>query len=345
MTETTRHRLTHVLHFIVFQLITKCFKYCDGSVLLLRSPESYASFPPFIPCPYGTLSFQFYTQNPKGLLAYSEDDATGRFLSITLLPQGRLKLEMELRLPQYRISRDHITAMLEYKEFDIEKHNSWNHTNSVPWHTFNLTIHSGEISNVLSGVTIKLDERQMVRQFTPGIIFLVHGMESRTVTYFGQTLYIGQLPARMRTDATQRALFSAAMQPSFQGVIKNINLGTCALNTMSEYVTDPISEHCGQIPPQSLGNGAYYVQDHQMVRLVEHTVCSSSITYKKLQTNNSWFNDRASSAFSQQWGDRKICHDIQLLTIELYLVDGNYARFIEANVGTVIVWELEHLRD
>ncbi|KAF6769178.1 hypothetical protein AHF37_11993 [Paragonimus kellicotti] len=180
-------------------------------------------FPSFIPCPYDTLSFQFYTRNPKGLLAYAEDDATGRFLSITLLPQGRLKLEMELRLPQYRISRDHVTVMLEYGEFVVGKHDLWNHTNSLSWHTFNLTIHSGELSNMLSSVTIQLDGRQTVRQFTPGIIFHTFSAESRTLTYFGQPLYIGQLPARMRADATQRALFSAAMQPSFQGVIKDMD--------------------------------------------------------------------------------------------------------------------------
>ncbi|KAF7262418.1 hypothetical protein EG68_00301 [Paragonimus skrjabini miyazakii] len=308
MNKTMRNQLSHVLHFIVFQLITKYFKYCDGSVLLLRSPESYATFPSFIPCPYDTLSFQFYTRNPKGLLAYAEDEATGRFLSITLLPQGRLKLEMELRLPQYRISRDHITVMLEYRECDGKNHDLWNHSNPSPWHTFNLTIHSGEISNMLSSVTIQLDGRQTVRRFTPEIIFLTHSAESRTLTYFGQPLYIGQLPARMRTDATQRALFSAAMQPSFQGIIKNIDLGTCALKPVSESVTDPTSGRCRQVPPEYLGNGAYYVQAHQMSQLREHAFCSPSVTYKKPQTNTSWIDSRENSAFYQQLGNRNICH-------------------------------------
>ncbi|KAF5405891.1 hypothetical protein PHET_00642 [Paragonimus heterotremus] len=308
MNKTMRYKLSHVLHFIVLQLIAKCFKYCDGSVLLLRSPDSYASFPSFIPCPYDTLSFQFYTRNPKGLLAYAEDEATGRFMSITLLPQGRLKLEMELRLPQYRISRDHITVMLEYMESGVEKHDLWNHSNPLPWHTFNLTIHSGEISNMLSSVTIQLDRHQTVRQFTPGIIFLTHSGEGRTLTYFGHPLYIGQLPARMRTDATQRALFSSAMQPSFQGMIKNINLGSCALKTMSESLTDPIPGRCGEVPPQYLGNGAYYVQANQMTQHREHTFCSSSVTYKRDRSNTSRINSTTNSALYEQSSGRKICH-------------------------------------
>ncbi|VDO71066.1 unnamed protein product [Schistosoma mattheei] len=160
---------------------------------LFRTPGSYAILPELKPCPSGGLYFKFFTSTSTGLLLYTENNVTGQFFALTLLPNSRIKLELELRSPQYRITRSHTTITLDYSE------------------------------------------------------------KSKIDTYLNE----------MRSDATQRALFSAAMQPSFQGIVKDIYVIQCPTSYHSKIQIEMNSlKQCIPYEPIILENGALKIHSY-----------------------------------------------------------------------------------
>ncbi|GAA47640.1 hypothetical protein CLF_100618 [Clonorchis sinensis] len=228
------------------------------------SVDNYAVFPPFIPCPRATMSFEFQTTQPTGLLVYSEDNSTGRFLSITLLPMHRLKVELELRLPQYRTSRDHTTMVLDFATSHWKEPVEKGHQ---LWHFFNMTMSSGQTGNILSGLIIHLDEKRFVHQFTPALIYSAPLSHKTPKVYFGEPLYIGQIPDHMRSDATKRSLFSSAMQPTYNGLIQNLQLGECSVQELRGCKMSEGWRMCDTLTPAELNNGAVYIPDSRGLRV------------------------------------------------------------------------------
>ncbi|KAG5449004.1 hypothetical protein CSKR_100345 [Clonorchis sinensis] len=235
-----------------------------SGTLLFRSVDNYAVFPPFIPCPRATMSFEFQTTQPTGLLVYSEDNSTGRFLSITLLPMHRLKVELELRLPQYRTSRDHTTMVLDFATSHWKEPVEKGHQ---LWHFFNMTMSSGQTGNILSGLIIHLDEKRFVHQFTPALIYSAPLSHKTPKVYFGEPLYIGQIPDHMRSDATKRSLFSSAMQPTYNGLIQNLQLGECSVQELRGCKMSEGWRMCDTLTPAELNNGAVYIPDSRGLRV------------------------------------------------------------------------------
>ncbi|OON13887.1 hypothetical protein X801_10329 [Opisthorchis viverrini] len=247
--------------FLAQVFINAFFK---NSQTVLVSVDNYAVFPPFIPCPRTTMSFEFQTTQPTGLLVYSEDNSTGRFLSFTLLPMHRLKVEFELRLPQYRTSRDHTTMVLDFAS------SHWNEPAEKGhqlWHFFNMTLSSGQTGNKLNGLIIHLDGKSFVHQFTPALVYSAPLNRKTPKVYFGEPLYIGQIPEHMRSDATKRSLFSSAMQPTYNGLVQNLQLGECSIRELRGNKMSKGCRMCDTITPEELNNGAVYTPNSRGLRV------------------------------------------------------------------------------
>ncbi|XP_018648887.1 hypothetical protein Smp_180750 [Schistosoma mansoni] len=206
---------------------------------LFRTPGSYAILPELKPCPSGGLYFSFFTTTSTGLLLYTENNITGQFLALTLLHNSRIKLELELRSPQYRITRAHTTITLDYSE------------------------------------------------------------KCRSETHLNE----------MRSDATQRALFSAAMQPSFQGIIKDIYVIQCPTLYHSKLQTETnYSRQCIPYEPIILENGALKIHSYSSSLNKLSHFCSSqtnpSNEINGLINDLSYFNllqKQTSSVRCERW--------------------------------------------
>ncbi|TNN15413.1 hypothetical protein EWB00_001290, partial [Schistosoma japonicum] len=187
------------------------------------------------------------------------------FFALTLLPNSRIKLELELRPPQYRITRAHTTVTLNYSE----KRKTNTHVNTVSSHlshrfssTPSSDWHTVEISFVSHGnytidaVKLKINEfHTQIKVFPPIDFSSLNSNFKSKYFLIGPYVFIGQLPDVMRADATERALFSAAMQPSFQGIIKDIYVFQCKNHSKKSCDTNFPSE-CTTYEPISFENGA-----------------------------------------------------------------------------------------
>ncbi|KAA0187347.1 hypothetical protein FBUS_00386 [Fasciolopsis buskii] len=226
------------------------------ATVLIREEDSYAVYSPFRPCPGSSLSVRFHRKNSNGLLIYSEDNGTGRFLSVTLLPNRKLKVELELRVPQYRTTTDHVILMLDCTQSDQWKMSSAALTGD--WHLFTLTVVSNvPSSNIINQIIATLDDHTVKHSFSPGIIYNTDN-SSKIVPKFGDQVYVGQLPPPLRKDATQRALFSAAMQPTHFGQIQVFMHETCVSNY---FLMDEERDKHTQLKPEFLSRGTIWTEN------------------------------------------------------------------------------------
>ncbi|VDP75418.1 unnamed protein product [Echinostoma caproni] len=237
------HWFVHVFHILI-NIPAQSI-----STVLIRQEDSYAVYPAFFPCPGSALSVRFHDRNSNGLLVYSEDVSTGRFLSITLLPNRRLKIELELRLPQYRTTMDHVILMLDCAQFE----GGSTHTEHTRWHLFTLRVLSHtDGSNTIDKIVVRLDGHEASHTFNPGIFYTKEN-SSGLIPKFGDQLFVGQLPHGLRKDATQRALFSAAMQPTLMGRVQLFMESTC----VSE--SQPLAQNeCINLQPLVLSEGSLW---------------------------------------------------------------------------------------
>nr|AAW25835.1 SJCHGC08124 protein [Schistosoma japonicum] len=123
--------ISKLIHFINI-MYTISFLHHQGIMadFLFRTPNNYLILPEWKFCPSCGLYFNFITASSTGLLLYTENNKTGQFFALTLLPNSRIKLELELRPPQYRITRAHTTVTLNYSE----KRKTNTHVNTVSSH-------------------------------------------------------------------------------------------------------------------------------------------------------------------------------------------------------------------
>uniref|UniRef100_A0A5K4F366 Neurexin-4 n=1 Tax=Schistosoma mansoni TaxID=6183 RepID=A0A5K4F366_SCHMA len=256
-----------VNNFIVVLIMLFFYQQRIMADFLFRTPGSYAILPELKPCPSGGLYFSFFTTTSTGLLLYTENNITGQFLALTLLHNSRIKLELELRSPQYRITRAHTTITLDYSEkcrsethlseFDSRLSHKSDSIFSSRWNTVEITFES-QTNHTIDGVKLKINKYHTHMRIFPPVDF----SPSKHIL-LGHYMFMGQLSDEMRSDATQRALFSAAMQPSFQGIIKDIYVIQCPTLYHSKLQTETnYSRQCIPYEPIILENGALKIHSY-----------------------------------------------------------------------------------
>ncbi|CAH8451582.1 unnamed protein product [Schistosoma turkestanicum] len=253
---------------------------------LFRTPNSYVVLPELKPCPAGGLYFSFFTASSTGLLLYTENNKTGQFFALTLLPNNRIKLELELRTPQYRITRAHTTITLDYSEkgntdtyfgqIDSRMSHKSGSTFSSRWNTVEVTFES-QTNHTIDGVKLQTNKFHTQVKIFPPVDFSPSKFYSISdYVLLGPYMFMGQLPDDMRLDATERALFSAAIQPSFQGIIKDIFLIQCTTSYHSKKLIETnSSRQCISYEPIRMENGAIKINSYSSsINEISH-VCSA----------------------------------------------------------------------
>ncbi|CAH8830596.1 unnamed protein product [Trichobilharzia szidati] len=259
-----------LLYVTLLHIIWSTYQKDTMADFLFRIPNSHVILSEFQPCPSSKLYLTFLSAGSTGLLMYAENNKTGQFFALTLLPGNRIKLEMELRPPQYRVTRAHTTMTLDYSQ----KHNinpsiNWlssrvssnlDKIHSTQWNYVEISFHS-KTEYSADVVRMKVNEFHTQIQLSPSdSLSLVRSYSKPKSSLFGPYVYIGQIPDAMRSDATERALFSVAMQSSFQGIIKDIRTVQCVDSKNSKRINLlPLATECMEFETISLENGAVNV--------------------------------------------------------------------------------------
>ncbi|KAH8851340.1 Neurexin-1 [Schistosoma japonicum] len=331
--------ISKLIHFINI-MYTISFLYHQGIMadFLFRTPNNYLILPEWKFCPSCGLYFNFITASSTGLLLYTENNKTGQFFALTLLPNSRIKLELELRPPQYRITRAHTTVTLNYSEKrktnthvnTVSSHLShrFSSTPSSDWHTVEISFVSHG-NHTIDAVKLKINEfHTQIKVFPPIDFSSLNSNFKSKYFLIGPYVFIGQLPDVMRADATERALFSAAMQPSFQGIIKDIYVFQCKNHSEKSCDTNFPNE-CTTYEPISFENGALkiYTQSNSLNKLLH--ICPAHndrlIISHKLTGDLTYFNLLHKQIYSEPCG--KESHNT------LNLNGQNYATFHFNAVG------------
>jgi len=172
---------TIVLSFSTLSLLVYC---CQASLLLSGSPDCFALYPPWAPN-NNTLTLEFSTTSPSGLLLYT--DADNYFYELKLV-------DSTLRL-RYNIGYG--TKILTVGS----------HLNNALWHRIQI---------------IKIN--YITKLIVDGFVAVTHSDSDLSELYF-EKVYVGGLPNIWNNRLDELALPSVVFEPKFSGGIRNIGYG------------------------------------------------------------------------------------------------------------------------
>ena len=162
--------------------------------------DSYATFPQWSGCPNASLSFEFKTRKPEGMLWYVDDGGTTDYFEI-MLEHGRIKLTM-------KIASD-TEDNLEIEEgYDLHDNN---------WHRVEL-----RRDHMVTTLTVDDEEESHVS----------FGPDSTFGDAANQQCFVGGVPSDYRDNLGLLSLPSVALQPRFKGHLRNILYNNCTCETV-----------------------------------------------------------------------------------------------------------------
>ena len=152
------------------------------------SQISYAKFPSWRPCQNGSISFEFKTHQPNGLLFYLDDGGRFDFFEIKLVG-GRVKVRLNLGDGAIFIT-------------------STQSVNDGRWHGIELKRNKDETTLIVDKIAQTRASRGSEFNFGNGS---------------GNSLvYMGGLPISFTTQLNRLALPSVMFEPRFRGSIRNL---------------------------------------------------------------------------------------------------------------------------
>lgn len=163
-----------------------------GPSLLMKDGFSTALYPR-IPLESTTvIFFEFQCATLKGRLLYAENVSMGTFISIKLVDPGTLRFEMKI-LKQVGHQFIILSAILTKN----------------PWHSVEIRI------DLLNGQILVIVDGEGAYPAS------VHDIKSPFQDSFGDTIYVGRLQNSLLKDASKVVHFTAAMEKSFVGLLRN----------------------------------------------------------------------------------------------------------------------------
>ncbi|GBN15537.1 Neurexin-3 [Araneus ventricosus] len=159
-----------------------------SSFILDGSPTSFAQFPRWLAGLNGTLSLQFRTREPNGLLLYTDDGGTYDFFEVKLV-EGNARLRFNLGGG---------TAILS----------AGKNLHDSQWHTLKITRNAEE--------TILTVDADVQKRLTAGPDYLFGNATTNSA------VLIGGLPSWYGSKLSLLALPSAFFEPRFRGAVKDV---------------------------------------------------------------------------------------------------------------------------
>lgn len=180
-------------------LLTICaFIRLVSSLVLDGMPGSYARFPPWrLPCRNGSLSLEFSTRHPSGLILYTDSIPSGDDFVELKLVRGALRLRF-----RHGVDAGSLSTGSEYSD------GKW---------------HQVDLQKTPTGTVIAID----------GVLHspLVLAPTEETPSANPQTqagfVYVGGLPSALRAQTRRVVLAPIVFEPGFRGAIRGLALSQC----------------------------------------------------------------------------------------------------------------------
>ena len=160
------------------------------------SQTSYAKFPTWAQCQNGSLTFEFETSQPNGLLMYADDGGKYDFFEVKLVG-GVARLRLNLGGGTSILSVGH-------------------NLNNGKWHKIEVHRKRGDTTFVVDNIA--------QTQQCEGTDYEFGELEVRDNSF----MYIGGLPIGFSARLSQLALPSVMFEPRFRGNIRNVLYANCA---------------------------------------------------------------------------------------------------------------------
>ncbi len=180
--------------FVLKLLLLLCaFIHFSHPFELEGSQTSYAKFPKWNPCQNGSLTLEFQTQQPNGILLYSDDGGKYDFVEVKLVG-GTIRLRLNL---------GEGTSILTVGQ----------HLNDRRWHKV-------EIKRNYQETSLKVDNIGQTRAS--------RGQEYGFGNYSQNSyVFVGGMPIAYSAMLSLLALPSVMFEPRFRGAIRNLLYSNC----------------------------------------------------------------------------------------------------------------------
>lgn len=189
------------LVYFLFFAFTCCHLGASGPAIVLKHTKSTAIFSRIALEPETIIMMEFWGNNLQGRLLYAENATTGTFISLKLVRPGTLSLEIKLSSLSQSLSASHQLIHLSVA-LNIKM---------TRWNSIELRIQLHENHAVL----FVNGKNAFPIQIT-GKAPLVHEKYA-----FGSVTYLGRVTSYMNGNNNQLVHYTASMEPSFMGIIRN----------------------------------------------------------------------------------------------------------------------------
>ena len=177
------------------------------------SQISYVKFPVWKPCQNGSVSFEFKTNQPNGLLFYADDGGRFDFFEIKLVG-GRVKLRLNLGAGATFIT-------------------STQNVNDGRWHNV-------ELKRNIADTTLIVDQIVQTRASTGSEFNFGNGSGNSFV-------YMGGLPIVFTAQLALLALPSVMFEPRFRGSIRNVFYSECGDAAINVEILESVGVRTNQL--------------------------------------------------------------------------------------------------
>ncbi|VDO00519.1 unnamed protein product [Rodentolepis nana] len=182
----------------------------SGPAVVLKDALSTLEYAGISLLPETSIYLEFYGHTLQGRLLYAENPSVGTFISLRINRPGMLRFEMKLPAT----NRSHQFTILSAK-LDHRADN---------WHSATIHISLTKMLTVL-----------YVDGSNAYPAHLTDKVPDTAMNAFGDYLYIGRLPPYLISDSTKVVHFTAAIETSFVGIIRNIFVNSRGLIPLNAY--------------------------------------------------------------------------------------------------------------
>ncbi|VDL59832.1 unnamed protein product [Hymenolepis diminuta] len=182
----------------------------SGPAVVLKDALSTVEYAGVSLLPETSISLEFYGHSLQGRLLYAENASMGTFISLKINRPGTLRFEMKLTAS----NRSHQFIILSAK---LNRHYG-------KWHSANIRISLPKLLTVLY-----MDGRDAYLARLEDVV------PDTAINSFGDFLYIGRLPPHLVSESTKVVHFTAAIETSFVGNIRNIFVNNRGLEPLNAY--------------------------------------------------------------------------------------------------------------
>nr|CDS33708.1 hypothetical protein HmN_000532600 [Hymenolepis microstoma]CUU99132.1 hypothetical transcript [Hymenolepis microstoma]CUU99133.1 hypothetical transcript [Hymenolepis microstoma] len=198
-----------ILHLSLLYTLVTTSEF-SGPAVVLKDALSTLEYAGISLLPESSISLEFCGHTLQGRLLYAENPSMGTFISLRINRPGTLRFEM--KLPASNRSHQFIIFSAKLNPHDDD------------WHSANIHI---SLPKMLAVLYVDGSDAYPAH--------LSDMVPDTAMNSFGNFLYIGRLPPYLISESNKVVHFTAAIENSFVGIIRNIFVNNRGLKPLNAY--------------------------------------------------------------------------------------------------------------